>query len=191
MMKLLIVGRTGTGKDTLKEELIKLGITFSKSSTTRARRFPEENTYHFLTEEEAAAIPKKDKFIWTTKDGKEYFSDRTEVEKAEALVVDPKGVYELLSFMPSTYFVIVYLYTDNRTEQKKMAMMRSEDPKKAADIFESRYSSEDNMFTKFENKIKNGCFHPRNLKAIYLKKNNYDRADMVSYAFWLAKMFKM
>ena len=52
-MKLLIVGRTATGKDTLREALEKhANMTFVKSYATRPRRFENEDTHIFITKNE-------------------------------------------------------------------------------------------------------------------------------------------
>ena len=55
--RLLIIGRTASGKDTLADALRHAyGMTFVKSCTTRPRRTPDEDTHVFLTEQQAEPL---------------------------------------------------------------------------------------------------------------------------------------
>lgn len=66
---LILVGKMGSGKDTIKNELIKLGMKNCCTYTTRPKRLGELDgrTYHFITDEEFET-KKKDKF-----DGVKFF----------------------------------------------------------------------------------------------------------------------
>lgn len=49
----IIVGRSGSGKTSVVQELCKYyGLKQVKTTTTRPRRFPEEDSYHFLSPED-------------------------------------------------------------------------------------------------------------------------------------------
>ena len=64
---LILVGKMGSGKDTIKNELIKLGMKNCCTYTTRPKRLGELDgrTYHFITDEEFET-KKKDKFFVST-----------------------------------------------------------------------------------------------------------------------------
>lgn len=155
-IKLLVVGRTATGKDTFRHALEKLGMTFVKSSTTREKRYPGEDTHVFLTHEEADAIPASEKVAVThinngaARDD-EYFATKTDVMNHDAYIIDPVGVKMLLKNMPDTQFGIIYLQADKKA-QKMHALCRvaPEDRKAELEKFEDRYRSEDAQFTEFE-----------------------------------------
>ena len=69
-MKILIVGRTSSGKDSLQDLLVKnYGWSFVKSMTTRPKRHPDEHGHIFISKEEAAAIPQHEKAAWTVING--------------------------------------------------------------------------------------------------------------------------
>lgn len=155
-IKWLIVGRTATGKDTLRAALEKKGMTFVKSWTTREKRFPEEDTHIFVTHETADNIPASEKAAVThINNGKgrddEYFATKQDVMSNDAYIIDPAGVKMLFDTMPDTQFGIIYLYPD-KEEQKKHAVERVAAENREAELkkFEKRYASENAEFTEFE-----------------------------------------
>ena len=59
-MKVLIVGRTASGKDTLREALErKYGWKFVKSYTTRKKRFEAEDTHVVVSQKHADNVRNK------------------------------------------------------------------------------------------------------------------------------------
>ena len=50
--KILLVGKSGSGKNTVQDYLVKkYGLKPLLSYTTRAKRYPEEDTHTFITEQ--------------------------------------------------------------------------------------------------------------------------------------------
>ena len=192
-MKLLIVGRTSTGKDTLRNILEQdYGLNFVKSYATRPKRSASENTHLFLSKEEAAAIPETDKVARTIIGEYEYFATRKQVEDADAYIVDPKGLDVLTANMPDTIFEILYLTAADKETQKEMAIRRSDDPEKAVLEFEKRTKDEDDQFTDFENRIKNGSFgNEANCKVLINVQNTYDEDCLRNAAFSAYKRIRL
>lgn len=188
-MKLLIVGRTGTGKDTLQSFLQKYyGWKSVLSYSTRARRPGEGDTHIFITKEEAAAIPMSDKVAVTyikndTNDVTEYFATRQQVEACDCYIIDPNGVKTLLKNMPDEIFEICYIKTENKEKQKEMAILRANGDTKAGEIFETRYNSEDKQFSEFESLIPEWDNHPN--CALFTFTNTYDEDALRQFAFQL------
>ena len=188
-MKLLIVGRTGTGKDTLKEILQKTyGWKFVLSKTTRKPRFEGEDTHIFITKEEANATPIEDKvaitFIQNGEDDQdEYFATRQQVEEADAYIIDPNGVNVLLKNMPEQIFEIVYLSAISKELQREMAIKRANGDTNAGKTFDQRYESENDQFTKFEESIANKTFGAENCKSLMQFTNNYSQDSLEQLAF--------
>lgn len=149
--KILIVGRSGVGKDYLANLLKEKGMTQVLSYTTRPKRSTDENTHIFITPEEAATFT--DKVATTVINGYEYFATRKQVEENDIYIIDPNGLHELMDNMPDTPFLIIYLKSG--TEQaKEKAAGRSADPEKEKAVFDARRESEDDQFTKFEAELK-------------------------------------
>lgn len=177
-MKTLIVGRTGTGKDTLQKILIeRYGWKSVRSYSTRKPRYEGEDGHIFITKEEEAAIPQAEKvavtFIRNGETEDEYFATKTQVEEADCYIIDPAGVKELVQNMPDEDFQIVYLRPVSEALQKQKACERADDPTLAAKIFAQRYTSEDNQFRIFERSLENDSFQTENCHVCFRYVNDY------------------
>ena len=107
--RLLIIGRTASGKDTLADALRHAyGMTFVKSCTTRPRRTPDEDTHVFLTEQQAEPLV-RDAVAYTRIGDYIYFTTAQQVMETEGYVIDPIGMRILCANMPNTRFVIAYV----------------------------------------------------------------------------------
>ena len=103
--KLLIVGRTASGKDTLQYALEKRGLTFVKSYSTRPKRNPNEDTHIFIQPDQV--VPKDEMAAYTVINGYEYFATKDQVKDADAYIIDPEGLKMLVANMPETKFHIL------------------------------------------------------------------------------------
>ena len=189
-MKTLIVGRTGSGKNTLQNILIKeYGWKAVKSYSTRKPRSEGEDTHIFISKEEAAAVPAEDKVAITFhKNGDsldEYFATRQQVEEADCYIIDPKGVEMLTANMPEEDFQVIYVKACDRATQKQKAVERADDPELAAEIFDKRYASEDAQFTRFEKIIEDGPDISRNCSKYTYWYNDYTGGCLKNFAFLL------
>ena len=170
-MKFLIVGRSGAGKDTLARELAKDGLVQVISYATRPKRFPDEQTHIFVSDEEAELLTDR---VAETKIGSYvYFATREQVEHSDVYVIDPKGVKELVTNMPETAFAILYIDAD-RNERKQHAIERGSDRAAEEAIFEARSQAEDKQFTEFENWLNNGDCMGENVRLVVRITNTYD-----------------
>ena len=174
---ILIIGRTGSGKDYLAQELAKSGLTQVLSYTTRPQRYPEENTHIFIDKVTASIIC--DMIATTTINGYEYFATRRQMEENDVYIIDPAGTYELLKNCPSVPFVICYVTADNEQRQMK-AVGRGSDSSKEAEVFLKRNASENEQFSEFEamliDPVRLAAFrkqHP-NIGDLILVRNDYE-----------------
>lgn len=148
-MKYLVIGRSGVGKDTLREALEnQLGWNFVKSYTTRKKRFESENTHVFITAYHASQIHDKvaKTFIDNGEGACEYFATSDQVKNSDAYIVDPFGAYQVLCNMPDEKFRIIYVYPVSKMEQIKAIKNRGDN---IFDMF-SRLKDESAMFYSFE-----------------------------------------
>ena len=175
-MKLLIVGRTATGKDTLRESLEKFtNMTFVKSYVTRPRRYPDEDTHIFVTKEQANEIMKTDTVIArTTIADNDYFATKSQVENADGYIIDPIGIYELINKMPDTDFLILYLMPNKNYKDIYVERELSKNEKTKAEIIkelDKRMTSENKIFTEFDKNIDSLLENHKNIVAV--KKLNF------------------
>lgn len=171
-MTYLIVGRTGTGKDTLAAKLSEHGLKCVKSYTTRPRRSQDEDTHIFISKEEADKIT--DRVAYTAINGYEYFATSDQVKNADIYIIDPNGLYELTANMPDETFYVIHMTAD-AMRRKINAVHRADDKIKEEMIFDKRDASENDQFTEFENKINadDGSL-PRNITCVIPFENDYD-----------------
>ena len=182
-MKVLVVGRTATGKDALRDILEKqYGWTFVHSHTTRPKRKPDEDTHVFVTKEYADSVPLENKVAQTIIGEYEYFTTRQQVEECDAYIIDPIGAYMLLKNMPEEEFQIVYMRPADVTTQKEMALKRSDDPETELQIFKKRTADEDAQFKEFEEHLDNQDFTLKNCHSYRIFTNTYKLSDIEDLA---------
>lgn len=145
-MTTLIMGRTGSGKDTLRKLLQKEhGWKFVRSYTTRPQRSAEDAESHvFLTPQEAAKI--QDKVAPTMIGPYEYFITKDQLSSADAFIIEPEGIEQLLSNDPDGYYQIVYMRPGNQDMQRELSIQRADDPEKEAGVFRDRSDAEASRF---------------------------------------------
>jgi guanylate kinase len=158
---ILILGRSGVGKDTLANRLAKDSYKVVKSYTTRPRRTKFEDTHLFLTKEYADTM--LDRVATTTINGYEYFTTCSQIEnmmKAEksVYIIDKAGVDCLVEHYGPKPFVIVELFADDG-ETRKRAIARADDEAKEAEVFTKRRRSESAEFSAFDAAVdENDCY---------------------------------
>lgn len=153
---ILIVGRTCSGKDTFAKCLDEIGFKGVKSYATRPKRFENEDTHIFISPEEADDFP-MEKRVATTKIGEyEYFTTMEQFNHSDYYIIDPSGLWTLLSKGYGVKYKVVLLMCDYNTRQKR-ALSRVADDKMQTEtnIFIKRCKSEDLQFSDFENWVLN------------------------------------
>ena len=116
---ILIIGRSGSGKDHLARELSKHGLKQVLSYTTRPPRRPDEDTHIFIKPEESCNY--KDKIATTEIAGCEYFA--TKLSDFEAVLRDKSELARFKAGHPNISDVIVS-HNDYRPETAKALASR-------------------------------------------------------------------
>lgn len=148
--KVLIVGRSGSGKDTVAMHYVqKYGLKQLCSTTTRPRRSPTENTHVFVTEEEAATMT--DRVAETVINGYQYFATRGQYEACDIYVIDPHGIEYLVKMSDEP---IAIIYVDQPFETRLEHAKSRGNAEVEAKVFIARHDSENQQFTEFEDMIK-------------------------------------
>lgn len=149
--KIMIVGRSGSGKDTLAAFLTnRFDMEQLCSTTTRPRRYPGEATHVFVSEEEANQMTER--VAETVIDGYQYFATKGQFEECDIYVIDPRGLECVCANASDTELCVVYVNASHDTRLNR-AKNRAEDPVLAEKVFESRHSDENAMFEEFESYV--------------------------------------
>ena len=151
-MKIIIVGRSGSGKDTLAHVLQDtFGYTQLLSYATRPRRTPTEASHRFVSEEEAAQLT--DRVAYTVINGYQYFATREQFKECDIYLIDPNGLDSLCKNASEIPLYVVYVEASQDTRLRR-AKSRAADPDEAEKIFYSRQADEDAQFSAFEELLK-------------------------------------
>lgn len=139
----LLVGKSGAGKTTLENRLVKnFGFRGTKSYTTRPRRFEGEDSHIFISEEEFNAL--ENKVAYTEFNGYKYCATKEQLDNASVYVVDPDGVEALMKNYDRNFF-IVFLDV-NRQLCEKRIKERGDD----SNAIKTRLDSDEKIFEPFK-----------------------------------------
>lgn len=147
-MQMLIIGRTGAGKDTLANELKKHGLNVLCSITTRPRRPHEGETHLFVSEEEANKMT--DRVAETVIAGYQYFCTRDQYKNSDIYIIDVNGMWDLFT-RANDKVTVVYITTPENLRLQR-ATARG-DNMGDSQTFVKRQASEDAQFSSFEHSI--------------------------------------
>ena len=181
--KYLIVGRTASGKDTLREILEKeYGWKFVKSYATRPKRNEDEDTHIFISQDEADAIPDEDKAAATKIGDYEYFATKEQIDEADGYIIDPKGLAKLRKNMPNTLFTVVNIRPANDEDRMDMAIKRSDDPEEEVKVLQARIDAEQEQFDEFDSAVADGTISYDNVMTILTFENDYKKSRIEKLA---------
>lgn len=173
-MMYLIIGRTGSGKTYLANLLERHGLSRVKSRTTRAPRSEGEDSYIFVSEDDAAAC--RNRITDTVINGATYYTTPDDLVGKDFYVIDPIGTKKLAEAMPNETFVILYVSAADDALRKTHATDR--DDAYTPEEFDARNTSEDEQFSEFEHQIDDSCDMsamdmPDNVRAVHVIVNDY------------------
>lgn len=126
MPVILLIGESGSGKNTVQDNLERLyGCVPLLSYTTRPKRTPNENTHTFVTMEEFEQIVKNETVVaFTNFDGNLYCATDKQLEQSDVYIIDVKGLQTLLDLKFEKAidipFVTVYLQVPEEERIKRM-----------------------------------------------------------------------
>lgn len=126
MPVILLIGESGSGKNTVQDNLERLyGCVPLLSYTTRPKRTPDENTHTFVTMEEFEQIVKNETVVaFTNFDGNLYCATDKQLEQSDVYIIDVKGLQTLLDLKFEKAidipFVTVYLQVPEEERIKRM-----------------------------------------------------------------------
>lgn len=128
-MKIIIVGKGGSGKDFLKSKFIERGFTKSISCTTRPRRTNEiaDVDYNFIPKANFELMIQKDMFQeWDIFNGWYYGTTRKVWDESQIFIKTPRGV-EKISKEDRVNCFIIYLDIGINIRTKRLSERQDAD----------------------------------------------------------------
>lgn len=160
--KVVIAGRAQTGKTSLAKRLSdETGLIILKTCTTRPKRHPDEDTYHFYDISEAMRIPPEQKLFPTTAvDGFERWTNKSDFLDAGIAVLDPTAVQDAVRLWQSQGYRVAIIYCGLPDEERKARWMKDmakddgSDWYEVLEGFQHREHTEKPMFDQLEAMIR-------------------------------------
>lgn len=124
-----LVGKTASGKDTIKQELLKMGYESVITTTTRPMRLGEEDgvTYHYVSEDEFIRMKDENLFAeytyYLTVHGKWYYGSRLkhlENSDNKIIILNPDGIKKLSESIDLKKWYIVYLSCSDEVIRERL-----------------------------------------------------------------------
>jgi len=122
-MKTIIVGKSGSGKDFLKNLLVEKGLKPSVSCTTRPPRKGEVDgeTYHFLSKNKFHNEITIDSFVeWKIFNGWYYGTRKSDWERADVFIMTPAGIKDIINNINDEDYFIIYLDIDKKIRKERI-----------------------------------------------------------------------
>ena len=143
LQKIIIIGKTCSGKSTLVE-FFKDNFKIAKLSTTRPKRNEEDEEYYFLSSYEETKD--KEKYIYVEEFNNWFYGlSLEECEVSDFIVTTPYGAKKIKEVYPKS--VVYYLSVDLEVRKKRfIERAKKEDFEIALKEFERRIITEEEQF---------------------------------------------
>jgi guanylate kinase len=166
MNKLIIMGKSASGKDTLRSLLIEKGLKEAISYTTRPMRDGEVNgkDYHFISLEEFNELEAKNFFLESEKfrDWK-YGRSYESIEEGDIFIATVTGTANMIEKLGRDKFYVLELECSDEI-RKERSLKRGDDPTEV----ERRLKTDDadfNAVRNFETNLKLNSEHMEHIHA--------------------------
>lgn len=170
MLKYLLLGRVGSGRNFFQKLLEKNGLTVAKSYTTRERRDENDTSHHFISESQINSF--SERLFETSHDGHRYFYTRDELEKADIIPIDPENLKAVCDYFPDNIFRFIEVVASNE-DRLKHAVSNADDKITAEEDFVARCEEENDAFCKFEDAIKDSTLGVDNILVGHVANNDF------------------
>lgn len=183
-MKILLVGKSATGKDTVANALRdKYGYRRAESYTTRPKRTPDEGGHHFINSAEGY-----EPIAGVKIQGYDYFLTKEEIENADVIIVEPSGVRAVCEAAPDSTFYLIYLVAEDEDRMNRFVLR---DPEHGEETFRERRLDDDLRFVELERLIDNDNekLDVVNIAAVTKLENHYDEQSLFAILHCIHTIF--
>lgn len=175
MLKYLLLGRIGSGRNHFQKMLEKKGLKIAKSHTTREKRDDNDTSHYFTTDE-----PENERLFVTEHNGFIYYYTADEIESAEIIPIDPQNVKAICEAYPDKSFRFIEIMSSNE-ERIKHYVADKEDKLSAEADFISFCEEENEAFCEFEDATVNSTLGIDNLLMGHIINNGFtEQSDMLT-----------
>lgn len=146
---IILIGKSGSGKSTIQNELLKRGYNVSINYTTRNKRKNEVDgiDYHFITKEEFEKLWKEDKIIERSMFNNNFYGIGIEAAKEDIVcILDPNGLKQ----MKDKNISITSFYITLSEEELRNRMITRGD---SLDEINTKIILDNERFVNAENKV--------------------------------------
>lgn len=140
------IGRSGSGKTTIAEELERYGYKQLISYTNRKQRNPKDHSHIFVCDDVYATIPDEDKVAEIHFDDHWYCATKEQLLNCDIYVVDPEGFRRLKACVEKQN-IPVQLHSVLFDVPKDICARRMRTRGDSADMIEKRMKNDDIVFT--------------------------------------------
>lgn len=166
--KYLLIGRTGVGRHTLADLLTLCDLHVSD--------------VYFRKDYENAC---QDEIITVETSDNKYFFKKSDIETADACLINPDMLNGILDAFPDTSFHIVYIETPYDELRVEMAAKRLAGSDEELEKFNLQNDSENEMFTEFEKLLDSNTPIRDNCRAIHKVENDFSDGRLDEWAAYL------
>ena len=164
MLRYALIGRVGTGTNTIKHLLLQADdIKLARSYTDRPPK-PENDEAHIFIDDIAnvKAQTNSEPVLMTTHNNHSYCYTREELENADVIPIDPQNFQALCSLFPNDIFRILYI---NATLEQRLAnvVANADNILKAEETFIKQSNDEEDAFVEFEKPFFDGSLSISNM----------------------------
>ena len=114
MLKYLLLGRIGSGREHFQKMLEEKGFKIAKSYTNRKKRDENDTSHYFETDN----ISDENRLFETNHNGNVYFYTAEEIENAEIIPIDPENVKNICKFYSEYAFRFICIMASNEDRIK-------------------------------------------------------------------------
>lgn len=184
MLKYLLLGRTGAGREFFQKLLEKNGLVVAKSYTTREQRDENDTMHHFI---DISQLNDYNRLFETTHGDVAYFYTKDEIDNADIIPIDPENVNTMCAAYPDTTFRLIRITAFN-DDRVKYAVANADDKLLAEADFLAVCEEEDAAFHEIETRMSSMSLNVDNILLGHVIENDFtDKSDIFE---WPAKIVK-
>lgn len=172
MLKYLLTGRIGSGRNFFQKLLADKGLVVAKSFTTRDKRNDADDMHYFISEQDANTY--RHKLAETTHNGVRYFYTKDEVDNADIISIDPENVRTICDAFPDTTFRLIEIMATNE-DRIKHAVTDADDKLIAEEEFIAACEEENDAFCTLEDAMTTAKLNIGNISIAHMVNNDFTK----------------